>query len=138
MMDIKKRRRYDSTLEFDDSIPTAKDIKKEEDFYTLFQKTFTNNSRFAVDLPVPELGDKDTSIEDVRKFYSYWDFFKTWREFCQFDEHDPTKAQSRYEKRWMEGENKKEREIHGKAERKRLVKLAETCYELDPRIQLIL
>jgi hypothetical protein len=36
MMDIKKRRRYDSTLEFDDSIPTAKDIKKEEDFYTLF------------------------------------------------------------------------------------------------------
>ena len=36
IMDLSRRRRYDSTLEFDDSIPSAKDIKVEEDFYTLF------------------------------------------------------------------------------------------------------
>lgn len=137
-MDFAKRRRYDSTLEFDDSIPSAKDIKQEDDFYTLFGKTFKNNAKFAVEVPAPELGNKDTSMEDVRKFYAYWDHFKSWKEFAQFDEHDPTKAQSRYEKRWMEGENKKEREIHKKAENKRLIKLAETCYELDPRIQAII
>ena len=138
IMDLSKRRRYDSTLEFDDSIPTSKDIKNDDDFYKLFGECFKRNSRFAVDLPAPEIGNKDTPMDDVRKFYSYWDHFKTWREFTQFDEHDPTKAQDRYEKRWMEKENKKEREKHSKLERKRLIKMAETCYELDPRIQAII
>lgn len=136
--DLSKRRRYDSTLEFDDSIPSAKDITCDDDFYKKFGECFKRNSRFAEVLPAPTIGDKDTPIEEVRKFYSYWDHFKTWREFAQYDEHDPTKAQDRYEKRWMEKENKKEREKHAKIERKRLIKLAETCYELDPRIQAIL
>ena len=38
----------------------------------------------------------------------------------------------------MQRGNKKEREKHSKLERKRLIKLAETCYELDPRIQAII
>ena len=138
LMDQSKRRRYDSTLDFDDSIPSAKDIKSDTDFYIKFGVCFLRNSRFAEVRPVPELGNADTPIEDVRKFYSYWDFFKSWREFTQFDEHDPTKAQDRYEKRWMEKQNKAERDKHAKAERKRLLKLAETCYELDPRIQAII
>ena len=102
LMDLSKRRRYDSTLDFDDSIPSAKDIKSDTDFYIKFGVCFLRNSRFAEVRPAPELGNADTPIEDVRKFYSYWDFFKSWREFTQFDEHDPTKAQDRYEKRWME------------------------------------
>lgn len=137
MIDLSKRRRYDSTLDFDDNIPSAKDIKCDDDFYTKFDDTFVRNSRFAVELPAPAIGNKDTSIEDVRKFYSYWDHFKSWREFCQFDEHDPTKAQDRYEKRWMEKKNKAERDKHSKEERKRLIKLAEACYDLDPRIRAI-
>jgi DnaJ family protein C protein 2 len=136
-MDLSKRRRYDSTLEFDDSIPTAAEIKSDDDFYKKFGACFINNARFAEVLPAPEIGNKDTPIEEVRKFYSYWDNFKTWREFTQFDEHDPTKAADRYEKRWMEKENKKEREKHAKLERKRLIKLAESAYELDPRIREI-
>lgn len=138
LIDLSKRRRYDSTLDFDNSIPAAKDLKDDDDFYTKFGETFVRNSRFAVDLPAPALGNKDTPIEEVRKFYSYWDHFKSWREFCQFDEHDPTKAQDRYEKRWMEKQNKQERDKHTKIERKRMIKLAETCYELDPRIQAII
>jgi hypothetical protein len=35
----------------------------------------------------------------------------------------------------MENENKKERKIHEKKERIRLIKLAETCYNNDPRIK---
>lgn len=137
-MDLDKRRRYDSTLDFDDSIPSAKTIKCDDDFYTQFDACFVRNSRFAEDLPAPAIGNKDTPIDDVRDFYSYWDFFKSWRQFCQFDEHDPTKAQDRYEKRWMEKKNKAERDKHTKLERKRLVKMAEACYDLDPRIQAIL
>jgi curved DNA-binding protein CbpA len=138
LMDLSKRRRYDSTLEFDDSIPSAKDIKSDDDFYIKFGVCFLRNSRFAEVRPAPELGNKDTPIEEVRAFYSYWDFFKSWREFTQFDEHDPTKAQDRYEKRWMEKQNKAERDKHAKAERKRLLKLVETAYELDPRIQAVI
>jgi hypothetical protein len=38
----------------------------------------------------------------------------------------------------MEKKNKAERDKHTKLERKRLLKLAETAYELDPRIQAII
>ena len=57
---------------------------------------------FAVETPVPEIGDDNTPMEDVLAFYRYWDYFKSWREFAQFDEHDTEKAGDRYEKRWME------------------------------------
>lgn len=78
-MDLDKRRRYDSTLDFDDSIPTAKECTSDDLFYIKFGMTFKRNGRFAEDLPSPELGNKDTPIEDVKKFYAYWDFFKSWR-----------------------------------------------------------
>ena len=35
----------------------------------------------------------------------------------------------------MDNENKKLRSSHEKAERKRLIRLAESCYNLDPRIR---
>jgi DnaJ homolog subfamily C member 2 len=138
LIDINKRRRYDSTLAFDDSIPKPETFKSDDDFYKQFDECFERNARFAENWPAPRIGNKDTPMEEVRNFYRYWDNFKTWREFSQFDEHDPTKAQDRYEKRWMEKENKKEREKHAKLERKRLIKLAETAYDNDPRIQAII
>ena len=134
ILDQAKRRRYDSTLDFDDDIPEEDDIKSDDDFYKIFGEVFVRNSRFAIDLPAPEIGDKDTPIKDVHKFYSYWDNFKTWREFSQYHEHNPTEANDRFEKRWMEQENKKVSEKYRKIERKRLIKLAETAYKLDPRI----
>ena len=75
----------------------------------MFNKVFQNNARFSVVKPVPNLGDLDTPIEQVYKFYNFWDNFKTWREFSQYDEYDVEDAQDRYEKRWMEQQNKKSR-----------------------------
>jgi hypothetical protein len=38
------------------------------------------------------MGDINTPIEEVWKFYKYWDSFKTWREFSQYDEYDTEEA----------------------------------------------
>jgi len=39
------------------------------------------NGKFAKVKPVPDIGDENTPIAEVYKFYKYWDQFKTWREF---------------------------------------------------------
>jgi len=46
-------------------------------------------------------------MKEVRQFYAYWDTFQTWREFSQYDEYNTEEAQDRYERRYMENENKK-------------------------------
>lgn len=90
---------------------------------------------WAIKKPVPLIGNSETPIAEVRAFYKYWNEFETWREFAQYDEHKPDEAEDRYERRWMENENKKIRKTYEKKERARLIKLAETCYNNDPRIK---
>ncbi len=74
-------------------------------------------------------------MEQVKLFYKYWDNFEGWREFAQHHEHKPDEAQDRYERRWMENENKKVSKKYEKEERARMIKLAETAYQNDPRIK---
>ena len=137
LMDPVRRKKYDSSLPFDDKIPKEDDIT-EENFYELFSRTFARNARFSTIKPVPELGNKDTSMNEVYAFYRFWDSFKTWREFSQYDEYDTEEAQDRYEKRWMEQQNKRERKKHDKEERKRLINLSNRSYNADPRIKAAL
>lgn len=134
LTDPVRKRRYDSTLPFDDSMPAA-DVVNDDNFFKLYDACFENNARFSEIKPVPTIGDINTPIDEVYKFYKFWDDFKTWREFTQFDEHDPTKANDRYEKRWMESQNAKEHKKYAKEERKRLMKLYSEAYERDPRIK---
>lgn len=49
LSDPAKRKAYDSTVDFDDSIPSASDIKSEKDFYTIFGNCFERNLRFAAE-----------------------------------------------------------------------------------------
>jgi hypothetical protein len=62
LMDPEKRKRYDSTLPFDESIPDPDDITP-ENFYKRYAKTFDRNARFSVHKPVPDLGDENAPIE---------------------------------------------------------------------------
>ena len=135
LADVGKRRKYDSSLPFDDQVPQDSDDINENNFYDTFEPIFKRNARFAKKKPVPNLGDLNTPIEAVFKFYKYWDSFESWREFSQYDEYDPREAQDRYERRYMEKENKKLRDKYVKKERARLIKLAELSYKNDPRIK---
>ena len=138
MTDDAKRKKYDSSLPFDDKMPKEADLVSDEAFFELWSKCFANNAKFAVVRPVPDIGDLNTPIEEVWKFYKYWDYFKTWREFSQYDEYDTEEAQDRYEKRWMEQQNRRGRKGYEKDERKRLSKMSTRAYDFDPRIKAAL
>lgn len=62
LCDPDKRKKYDSSLPFDESIPDADDVTP-ENFYKLFTKAFDNNARFSVHKVFLKLGDENTPIE---------------------------------------------------------------------------
>jgi len=91
--------------------------------------------RWSIKQPTPNFGNEHMPLANVKKFYKFWDNFQTWREFSQYDEYDTAEAQDRYERRYMEQENKRHRAKYNKAERGRILKLVELAYANDPRIQ---
>eukprot|EP00752_Nemacystus_decipiens_P004036 g3695.t1 len=137
LTDITKRRAYDSSLEFDDSIPDeldGKDVTGPNSFYKVYEPVFERNKRFAVILPAPSLGDNDTPIDEVNNFYEYWVNFESWRDFSLQGEHDVEDAHDRYEKRWMIKENDRKSKELKRKEVKRLALLVDRARASDPRI----
>lgn len=57
-----------------------------------------------------------TNMKKVKAFYNFWDNFETWRDFSCHDEYNLEEAEDRYEKRWMESQNKVIRKKYIKAE----------------------
>jgi DnaJ family protein C protein 2 len=135
-----KRRAYDSQLPFDESIPTEEKVAKAlakgpQKFFKLFGPVFQRNARFAVKKPVPDLGDMETPLNDVYKFYQYWVNFESWRDFTGVGaEHKPEDASSREEKRWMMKENERLAKKLKKKEMERLIALVAIAEKNDPRI----
>jgi len=87
LQDLSKKKKYESSRPFDDSIPAAGEGSTDKSFFKVYTKVFQSNARFSSITPVPTLGGADSSVEDVDNFYSFWLSFKSWREFSHLDEH---------------------------------------------------
>ena len=123
---------YDSSLPFDDSIPTW---EEGDDFFETFTNAFDRNARWSVVRPVPTLGTSTTSKSEIDKFYDFWYSFESWRDFSHHDEYDLSHAESRDERRWMEVQNGRIRKKKIQEEISRIRKLVDTSFKADPRIR---
>jgi DnaJ family protein C protein 2 len=140
LLDEKKRRAYDSQLDFDESVPTLTEMKKYSkagaaEFCAVVGEVFMRNARFAMIRPVPEIGNANTPIAQVNQFYDYWIKFDSWRDFTNVDcEHNPDSATSREEKRWMIKENERNAKKLKKKEMGRITDFVMMAMEYDPRM----
>ena len=136
LSDDRTRRMYDSSLSFDDTIPSEKEITCESDFFALFGAAFSRNERWSVRRPVPSIGHAESDRNTVEKFYDFWyNKFETWRDFSHHDEYDLSHAESREERRWMEVQNARIRKKKLSEETARIRKLVDLAERLDPRIR---
>ena len=134
LMDPEKRKKFDGSLPFDESIPAEDDVN-DETFFEIFDEVFKRNAMWAKKKPIPNIGGHKTSYKTVEKFYRYWNNFETTRDFSHHDEYDLEEAQDGYERRYMDKENKKIRKKYVTKERARINKLYRVAYKLDPRIK---
>ena len=133
LSDPEKRKKYDSTIVFDDSIP--EDIPyTENNFFSTFGPVFLQNSIWSKKKPVPKLGDMNSPLQKVKLFYKFWHNFQSWRDFSVEGEYDLEEATSRFEKRQMLKENKKMKASMKKEEKIRIDNLTNIAYKRDPRI----
>lgn len=106
LMDPVKRRKYDSSLPFDEKIPEPGTFD-DSNFYEVFTKCFDLNSRWSINKNTPNFGNEHMPLANVKKFYKWWNDFKSWREFSQYHEYDVNEASCRDERRYMQQENKR-------------------------------
>ncbi|KAF4658782.1 DnaJ (Hsp40), sub C, member 2 [Perkinsus olseni] len=132
LSDERRRKQYDSSLPFDETIPT--ELEEGEDFYEVFGPVFDSNARWSNRRPVPRLGDDSTDLNKVKRFYHFWMNFDSWRDFSQHDEYDVADASCREERRWVERQNQRIRRKYETAEASRVRKLVESAMQLDPRL----
>ena len=90
--DPNKRRKYDSSLPFDDSIPEEGDWSDEAGYFEMFNKVFKRNARWSKKKNVPDFMIASLSLEEIKKFFRFWDNFDSWRVFSQYDEYDVNEA----------------------------------------------
>jgi DnaJ family protein C protein 2 len=133
LSDPEKRKKYDSTIVFDDSIPEDKNYD-EKNFFSTFGPVFLNNSIWSKKKPVPKLGDMNSPLSKVKLFYKFWHNFQSWRDFAVEGEYDIEEATSRFEKRQMLKENRKMKASMKKEEKIRIDNLTNIAYKRDPRI----
>ena len=131
-----KRRAFDSVDPlFDDDIPDQiKEGSKTTDFFSTFKPVFDRNARWSNKRNIPDVGNADSTRQEVDKFYKFWYDFDSWREFSYLDEEEKEKGSDREERRWIEKNNKVQRAEKKKEEMKRIRKLVDNAYNCDPRI----
>jgi DnaJ family protein C protein 2 len=133
LTDSRKRYIYDSDIPFDDSIPTAEEIKT-SDFFQVFAPVFARNAIWSVSKPVPDLGDSQAPWEQVNAFYDFWLAFSSWREFPVEDDYELDEFAGREERRWVERQRARLQAQSKKMEAIRIRSLVDLAMKNDPRV----
>merc|ERR1719494_464772 len=145
-MDTTLRRKYDSTLPFDDDVPSKTKSKEAgeniDDFLALFTPVFERNAKWS-EKRAPKMPDANASLDEVKAFYKFWFSFESWR--CMdskiIDEEGDDAfqnlkdAECREERRWMERENLRIRKKYLSEEYSRVRELVDNAEKNDPRLR---
>ncbi|KAI1842211.1 hypothetical protein JX265_001428 [Neoarthrinium moseri] len=134
LLDPVKRRQFDSVDEKADVEPPSKK-EATKDFYKKWGRVFKSESRFSRVQPVPQLGNDESTKEDVDTFYNFWYNFDSWRSFEYLDEDVPDDNENRDQKRHMERKNTNSRKKKKAEDNTRLRKLVDDCLAGDERIK---
>ncbi|KPM11685.1 dnaJ-like protein subfamily C member 2-like protein, partial [Sarcoptes scabiei] len=94
----------------------------------------TKRRSYDMKKPVPLLGEKDSSFDEINNFYNFWYNFESWREYSYLDEEEKEKGENRYERRYIEKQNKAARNQRKKEEMQRIRQLVDNAYQCDPRV----
>eukprot|EP01120_Amphizonella_sp_Union-15-10_P014419 TRINITY_DN697_c0_g1_i1.p1 TRINITY_DN697_c0_g1~~TRINITY_DN697_c0_g1_i1.p1 ORF type:complete len:615 (-),score=184.76 TRINITY_DN697_c0_g1_i1:68-1912(-) len=111
----------------------------ENGFYSVYRNLFKtlDEEEFAFDKsrkPSPEFGKSDTVYSEVKKFYDYWTYFVTKKDFSWRDKFDLREAPNRFTRKILEKENKKERDKGKKSFNEQVRKLVELVKKRDLRV----
>lgn len=135
LLDPVKRRQFDSVDEAANVEPPSKKQSQKGDFFSLWRPVFESESRFSKRTPVPQLGDDNSTREQVEHFYDFWYNFDSWRTFEYEDEDVPDDNENRDQKRHVERKNANARRKKKTEDTARLRKLVDDALALDERIR---
>ncbi|GLI74829.1 zuotin [Penicillium ochrochloron] len=135
LLDPVRRRQFDSVDEAADREPPSKKDVQKGNFYKLWGPVFKAEGRFSNKQPVPQLGDENSTQEEVETFYNFWYNFDSWRSFEYLDEDIPDDGEGRDQKRHTEKKNANARRKRKSEDIARLREMVDECLALDERIK---
>ncbi|CAE7675923.1 Dnajc2 [Symbiodinium necroappetens] len=131
---------YDSTLPFNDNLPTQEDVSR-CGFFQALAPAFRRNAKWSERQPVPDLGGPHTPLESVHAFYNWWYHFESWRDVGPryLEKHglqlEDLQCCSREERRARQKQNEQIRKQFDAHERLRIMRLVDLAWQNDPRIE---
>lgn len=114
----------------------------EKGFYSIYREVFNKiaaeDSEYQKDgdsdFEVPNFGKSDSSYEEVKNFYNYWQSYCTKRSYAWLDPYDTRQAPNRRVSRLMEKDNKKVRDKARKARNEEVRELVKFVRKRDKRV----
>jgi len=134
---------YDSTLPFNDNLPTQEDVSR-CGFFQALAPAFRRNAKWSERQPVPDLGGPHTPLEAVHAFYNWWYHFESWRDAGPryLEKHGLQLEDLQYcpreERRARQKQNEQIRKQFDAHERLRIMRLVDLAWQNDPRTPLVL
>ena len=128
-----KRAQFDSVDEL--AIVAPPSLKSQYDFYEAWGPVFESQAHFSKTQPVPQLGDPNSTKEEVDAFYRFWGRFESWKSFEFKDEDVPDDSANRDHKRYIERKNISNRKKLKQEDNKLLNGMVTRAQKEDPRLK---